>query len=95
MRKELSALLVHFALVAELPGAMADASSAAKPYWSDHEICMDRDGLPHYTGVHSHLMKEYRRRVLFAYGSLEGDGDTPEKEAADFRAEAEKVLRPS
>ena len=75
---------MHFALVAELPGATADASSAAKPYWSDHEICMDRDGLPHYTGVHSHLMKEYRRRVLFAYGSLEGDGDTPEKEAADL-----------
>ena len=63
---------------------MSDAVGGSKPFWSDHEICMDRDGLPHYTGAQPHLMKEYRRRVLFAYGSLEGDGDTPEKEAADL-----------
>ena len=64
---------------------MADASSASqKPFWSDHEITMDRDGIPHYTGAQPHLMKEYRRRVLFAYGALEGDGDTAEKEAADL-----------
>lgn len=64
---------------------MSDVPNGAKPFWSDYEICMDRDGLPHYTGVQSHLMKEYRRRVFFAYGSLEGDGDTPGKEAADLK----------
>ena len=29
-------------------------------------------------------MKEYRKRVLFACRMLEGEGDTPEKEAHDL-----------
>ena len=60
------------------------SSSAGKNFWSDHEIVVDKDGVPHYTGLMPNLMKEYRRRVLFAYASLEGDGDTPEKEQADL-----------
>lgn len=58
--------------------------SGSKPFYSDHEIICDRDGIPHFTGVQSALMKEYRRRVLFAWNSLEGEGDTPEKEASDL-----------
>lgn len=58
--------------------------SGSKPFYSDHEIICDRDGIPHFTGVQSALMKEYRRRVLFAWNSLEGEGDTPEKETADL-----------
>lgn len=64
---------------------MADTtSSAGKNFWSDYEIVVDKDGIPHYTGQVPSLMKEYRRRVLFAFSSLEGDGETAEKEAADL-----------
>ena len=49
-------------------------------FWRDDEIVVDRDGIPHYTGVQPGLMKEYRRRVLFAYNNLEGSGDDEEKE---------------
>ena len=40
---------------------------------------VDKDGIPHFTGAVPGLMKEYRRRVLFAYGSLEGSGDDEDK----------------
>ena len=50
---------------------MADGSSGGKPYWSDTEITVDRDGIPHYTGAVPALMKEYTRRVRFAFGGLE------------------------
>ena len=63
---------------------MADASVAGKQFWSDYEIVVDKEGVPHFTGMQPHLMKEYRRRGLFAFGSLEGEGDTPQKEAADL-----------
>ena len=62
----------------------SETAAGSRPYWSDYEITVDKDGLPHYTGHLPHLMKEYRRRVLFAFGSLEGDGETPEKEQVDL-----------
>ena len=52
-----------------------------KPYWRDDQVVVDRDGIPHYTGARPELMKEYRRRVLFAFSNLEGSGDDEEKEA--------------
>ena len=38
-------------------------------------------------------MKEYRRRVLFAYASLEGDGDTAEKGAKDLQKKQPRFAR--
>ena len=35
---------------------------------------------PIFFCVKPELMREYRKRVLFAYSSLEGDGGTEEKE---------------
>ena len=55
-------------------------SGSGGSFWRDDEIVVDRDGIPHYTGVQPGLMKEYRRRVLFAYNNLEGSGDDEEKE---------------
>ena len=52
-----------------------------KPYWRDDQVVVDRDGIPHHTGAKPELMKEYRRRVLFAFSNLEGSGDDEEKEA--------------
>ncbi|CAK9045239.1 unnamed protein product [Durusdinium trenchii] len=57
---------------------------SGKPFYKDDEIVCDRDGIPHYTGVQPHLMREYRRRVLFAYNNLEGEGDDATKEARDL-----------
>ena len=45
---------------------------------------MDRDDIPHYTGAVASLMKEYIRRVTFAFGGLEGEGKDAEAEAADL-----------
>ena len=76
-----------FKLVAELVAslaAMGSEGSGGKPFWSDHEITVDRDGIPHYTGASPSLMKEYTRRVRFAYGGLEGEGKDAEAEAADL-----------
>ncbi len=63
---------------------MADGANGGKPYWSDAEITVDRDGIPHYTGAVPSLMKEYTRRVRFAFGGLEGDGKDAEAEVADL-----------
>ena len=60
-------------------GAMAGAGDS-RSFWKDDEIVVDRDGIPHFSGMYPHLMWEYRRRVLFAYGNLEGSGDDEEKE---------------
>ena len=54
-------------------------------FWKDGEIVVDRDGIPHYTGVQPGLMREYRKRVLLAFHNLEGSGDEPEKEAASLK----------
>lgn len=71
------------ALVAEqvAPCAMDRSSNV---FWRDDEIIVDRDGIPHFTGAKPELMREYRKRVLFAYTMLEGDGDTEEKERRDL-----------
>ena len=60
------------------------AASDSKPFWKDDEIAVDRDGIPHFTGAKPELVKEYRRRVLFAY-NLEGSGDDEAKEARSLR----------
>ncbi|CAE7864021.1 unnamed protein product [Symbiodinium necroappetens] len=59
---------------------MASSESAGRGFWRDDEIVVDKDGIPHYTGVQPGLMREYRKRVLFAFSSLEGSGDDEEKE---------------
>ena len=61
------------------------AASDAKPFWKDDEIAVDRDGIPRFTGAKPELMKEYRRRVLFAYNNLEGSGDDEAKEARSLK----------
>ena len=59
-------------------------ASTAGTFWKDDESLVDRDGLPHFTGVKPELIREVRKRVLFAYPSLESDGDNEEKEARDL-----------
>ena len=59
----------------------------------DDEIMVDRDGIPHYTGVMPHLMKEYKQRVLFAFAGIEGDGETEEKEAADLQKKQRRFAK--
>ena len=75
-----------FALVAEhcVLQAMASSDATSRTFWNDSEIVVDKDGIPHFTGEQPALMKEYRRRVIFAFNSLEGDGDTEAKEKADL-----------
>ncbi|CAE7814668.1 GIP [Symbiodinium sp. CCMP2456] len=55
-------------------------NGGSRDYWRDDEIVVDRDGIPHFTGAAPQLMREYRRRVLFAFNNLEGSGDDEEKE---------------
>ncbi len=69
---------------------MGDGGAGSRTFWSDTEIVVDKDGVPHYTGLMPHLMKEYRRRVLFAFNSLEGEGDTEAKEKADLEKKKKK-----
>ena len=54
---------------------------------------MDRDGIPHFTGSHPHLMKEYRKRVLFAYHNFEGSGDDETKQAADLKKKQSRFAK--
>ena len=67
-------------------GAMASTShqSATAAFWRDDQIVLDRDGIPHYTGAQPGLMREYRKRVIFAFNTLEGEGDSEEKERRDL-----------
>ena len=60
---------------------MADS----KPYLRDGEIIVDKDGIPHVTGAKPELMKEYRRRVIFAFNNLEASGDDETKEARSLK----------
>lgn len=62
----------------------SEGSGGGKPFWSDYEVTVDRDGIPHYTGASPALMKEYTRRVKFAFHGLEGEGKDEEAEAADL-----------
>ena len=48
-----------------------DGSGSGGAYWKEDEIVVDREGVLHYTGAVPGLMKGYRRRVMFAYNSLE------------------------
>ena len=72
---------------------MAGASSNHGNLYRDDEILVDRDGIPHFTGVMPGLMKEYRRRVLFAYTNLEGEGDDPEKERKDLEKKQRRFAK--
>jgi len=65
----------------------------SRPFFRDDEIITDRDGIPHYTGKFPHLMREYRRRVLFAFANLEGEGDTAEKEAKDLQRKKQRFAK--
>ena len=60
---------------------------SGKPFYRDD------DGIPHYTGVQPHLMREYRRRVLFAYNNLEGEGNDPTKEARDLNKKQSRFAK--
>ena len=73
--------------------ALRDDSGAYKAIYRDDEIIVDRDGIPHYTGADPGLMKEYRRRVLFAYANLEGDGDDAAKEARDLQKKQQRFAK--
>ena len=76
-----------FALVAEPCSVAAMQSHAvaagSNALWRDDEVVVDKDGIPHYSGARPELMKEYRKRVLFAFHSIDGEGDTQEKEDRD------------
>ena len=60
------------------------STAGSQPFFRDEEIIVDRDGIPHYTGVVPGLMREYRQRVLFAFNNLEGDGKDEAEEARDL-----------
>ena len=72
---------------------MAGSASGGGVFYKDEEIVVDRDGIPHFTGAQPGLMKEYRRRVLFAYANLEGEGDTPEKEQKDLEKKQRRFAK--
>ena len=72
---------------------MARADTSKFQLYRDDEITVDRDGIPHYTGVMPHLMKEHKQRVLFAFAGLEGDGDTEEKERADLEKKQKRFAK--
>ena len=59
---------------------MERSDAGNRHFLKDDEIIVDRDGIPHFTGAQPALMKEYRKRVLFAFQNLEGSGDDEEKE---------------
>ena len=68
-------------------------TGGSRDFWRDDEIVVDRDGIPHYTGAAPQLMREYRRRVLFAYSNLEGSGDDEEKERKSLAKKKKKRFR--
>lgn len=68
------------------------ASSSIAPY-RDDEILVDRDGIPHYSGAMPSLMKEYRRRVIFAYSNLEGEGKDEAEETRDLERKKSRFAK--
>lgn len=64
-----------------------------RSWYRDDEIIVDKDGVPHYTGAMLELMREYRRRVLFAYNNLEGEGDDETKEAGDLEKKQRRFAK--
>ena len=71
----------------------AMASSDFKTLYRDDEVLVDRDGIPHFSGADPGLMREYRRRVLFAYANLEGEGDDAAKEARDLQKKQSRFAK--
>ena len=63
------------------------------PFYRDDEIVMDRDGIPHYTGAEAGLMKDYRRRVLFTYSNLEGEGKDEAEERKDLQKKQQRFAK--
>ena len=77
----------RFALVVGAGTSSASVMASGdhgRSWYRDDEVVVDNSGIPHYTGAMPELMREYRRRVLFAYTNLEGEGDDPAKEAKDL-----------
>ena len=72
--------------------AFRDGSGSTALY-RDDEVLVDREGIPHYSGADPGLMREYRRRVLFAYANLDGDGDDPQKEARDLQKKQSRFTK--
>ena len=68
------------------------ASNFSLPY-RDDEVLVDKDGIPHFTGVRPELMKECKRRVAFAYSMLGGEGDTEAKEAKDLERKQRRFAK--
>jgi hypothetical protein len=67
-------------------------ASSSNPFWKDDEIVVDHPSIHTTREPHPYLMKECRRRVLFAHCTLEeGEGDTEAKEHAE--AQAQKVCQ--
>ena len=72
---------------------MARADPSKFQLYRDDEITVDKDSIPHYTGVMPHLMKECKQRVLFAFAGLDADGDTEEKERADLEKKQSRFAK--
>ena len=62
-------------------------------FYRDDEIVVDRDGIPHYTGAEAGLMKDYRRRVLFTYSNLEGEGKDEAEERKDLQKKQQRFAK--
>ena len=63
--------------------AMAGGDAVpSRAFWRDDEIICDRDGVPQFTGVQPHLMKECR----------EGDGKDEDEEAADLKKKQQRLI---
>ena len=56
------------------------AADASGRNHKDDEILVGRGGIPNFLRAMTSLVKEYRRRVLFAYSNLEGSGGDEAKE---------------
>ena len=72
--------------------AFRDGSGSTALY-RDDEVLVEREGIPHYSGADPGLMREYRRRVLFAYATLGGDGDDPQEEARDLQKKQSRFAK--
>ena len=69
------------------------SEASSRGFWRDDEIVVDKDGIPHYTGAQPGLMREYRKRVLFAFQSLEGSGDDDEKEKRSLKKKQSRFAK--
>ena len=79
--------------VLRAPPVAAMAFDSKHTWYRDDEVTVDRDGIPHYTGADPSLMREYRRRVIFAYNSLDGEGKDATEEARDLARKQGRFAR--